>query len=80
MSLPFDFYLPIENICIEFNGLQHYKPIEYFGGEKEFEKRKINDKIKQDYCVENSIELITIKYNDDVEVKMKRLKSLRQSW
>src|SRR6266403_1366101 len=31
--LMFDFYLPDYNICIEFNGLQHYKPIKIFGGE-----------------------------------------------
>ena len=80
LSLPFDFYIPDANICIEFNGLQHYKPIEYFGGKKEFEKRKINDKIKQDYCIENSIELIKIKYNDDVEVKIQKLCIPRQSW
>lgn len=34
--LPFDFYLPEHNICIEFNGTQHYKMSTYFG-QKSFE-------------------------------------------
>ena len=34
MSL--DFYLPKYNMAIECQGEQHYKPIEYFGGEKEY--------------------------------------------
>jgi len=32
LPLPFDFYLPNENICIEYDGIQHFKPIDYFGG------------------------------------------------
>lgn len=64
--LPFDFYLPDLNICIEYNGLQHYKPIEYFGGVKGFKERQINDKIKKGYCQENNTPLIIIKYNENV--------------
>jgi len=28
----FWFYLPELNICIEFDGIQHFKPVEWFGG------------------------------------------------
>ena len=31
--LPFDFYLPEFNMCIEFQGRQHYEAVDYFGGE-----------------------------------------------
>ena len=34
--LTFDFYLPRFNLLIEFQGKQHEKPIEYFGGEEQF--------------------------------------------
>ena len=61
-----------------------YIPIEFTKNFKDlqqtFDKLKINDKIKQDYCIENSIELIKIKYNDDVEVKIQKLCIPRQSW
>jgi predicted nucleic acid-binding Zn-ribbon protein len=37
-KLKFDFYLVDENICIEFDGIQHFKPIRFFGGKKSFDK------------------------------------------
>lgn len=71
LCLPFDFYLPKYNVCIEYNGLQHYKAIKYFGGDDGLEKRQKNDKIKMRYCKENNISLIIIKYNDNVINKLK---------
>lgn len=70
LKLPFDFYLPDFNICIEFNGIQHYKVVEHFGGVQGFNSRKINDKIKREYCLLNNIPLIIIKYNDNVGDKL----------
>ena len=62
-SLPFDFYIPSLRICIEFDGKQHYEPMSFFGGVESFNKLKTNDKIKNDYCEENYINLIRIKYD-----------------
>lgn len=70
IELPFDFYLPDYNICIEYNGIQHYKPIEYFGGLEAFNYQIIRDEIKNEYCLENNIHLIIIKYNESVEDKL----------
>ena len=64
-ELPFDFYIPSMRICIEFDGRQHYEPIGYFGGVSTFEKLKVNDKIKNDYCEDNYINLIRIKYDQE---------------
>lgn len=60
--LPFDFYLPDFNSCIEFDGEQHYKPVEYFGGEESFKNTVIRDNIKTEYCKNNNIKLIRIPY------------------
>ena len=69
-TLPFDFYLPYYNTCIEYDGVQHFKPINYFGGEKEFELRKINDDIKTKYCENNKINLIRLPYTlSNTEIK-----------
>lgn len=52
--LPFDFYLPDHNVCIEYDGQQHYFPVS-FGGQSQddakecFERNKIKDGIKNDY-------------------------------
>jgi len=64
-SLPFDFAVHLNNniVLIEFQGLQHYEPINLYGGKDNFEKQKINDSIKRNYCYENNITLIEVKYN-----------------
>jgi hypothetical protein len=72
--LPFDFYLPDYNTCIEFNGIQHYKAIEYFGGEKRFKEQNKTDIIKKEYCKNNKIKLIIIKYNEKIDKITKILK------
>jgi hypothetical protein len=58
--LPFDFYLPDYNICIEYDGEQHFKIKENWGGKDGFIKIKNNDKIKDSYCDKNNIKLIRI--------------------
>lgn len=73
MELPFDFYLPEHNVCIEYDGRQHFEAIDYFGGEKALELTKINDGIKSDYCSNNNIELIRIAYNQDLLKIMNKL-------
>lgn len=69
-ALPFDFYLPEYNICIEYNGIQHYKPIEYFGGYERYNSQLVRDKIKNEYCLKNNIHLIIIKYDESVDDKL----------
>ena len=53
--LPFDFYLPQKNICIEFQGEQHYKERSLYYSEDIV----IRDNIKKEYCKKNDIKLIT---------------------
>ena len=68
-TLPFDFYITDYNICIEYDGVQHYKVIDYFGGLDGFIDTKIRDTIKDKYCEDNNITLIRIPYwnFDDIE-------------
>lgn len=62
LPLPFDFYIPKHNVCIEYDGEQHYHIIEYFGGYEGFVTRVIRDTIKNIYCENNNIKLIRISY------------------
>lgn len=61
--LPFDFYLPNYNCCIEVDGRQHYELIRFSKKEnviESFEKRKKNDNLKNIYCKNNNIKLLRI--------------------
>lgn len=57
-----DFYLPDQNLIIEYNGIQHYIPIEHFGGALKYNDQKSRDKILEKYCQDNNINLIIIPY------------------
>jgi len=61
-ALPFDFYLPDYNLCIEYHGEQHYKSNNYFGGDAGLKYRKNNDNIKEEYCKNKNINLLIIPY------------------
>lgn len=63
-QLRYDFYLPDYNRLIEFDGLQHSKINEYFGGRLAFEKRQKLDQIKNEYAKIHQIELIRIPYEE----------------
>ena len=63
------------NTCIEFNGKQHYESVPYWGGEEGLKLRLKLDKIKKDFCSKHKINLLIIKYNDDIEDKLNLLRN-----
>ena len=69
-TLPFDFYIPTKNAAIEYDGEQHYKPIDWFGGEKRLNYVNKHDRIKTEYCNNNNIQLLRIAYNDNIPNKL----------
>lgn len=62
-----DFYIPNTNTFIEYNGAQHYIPVQYFGGEIKFKKQQERDSYIKKYCSENKINLIEIPYTKTEE-------------
>ena len=72
-KLRFDFYLPDYNLCIEYNGKQHYETVNFDGDYSEngirqakenLKEQIIKDNIKRDFCKQNNIKLLTITYHD----------------
>lgn len=61
-KLSYDFYISKYNILIEFQGRQHKKAIEYFGGEEQLKVQKEHDMRKRIYAKEHNIELLEIWY------------------
>ncbi len=68
-KLRFDFYLPSYKTAIEFDGIQHFISVKHFGGKEGFEKRKVFDSHKNDYCIENGVLLLRIHYKDMGEIE-----------
>ncbi len=61
-KLRYDFYLPELNILIEFHGGQHFRPIEYFGGEKRFKNDQKQDIFKKELAKLARIPIIYFTY------------------
>ena len=75
-TLPFDFYLPYYNLCIEFDGEGHFKPIKRSKemtdeqAEEKLNYVQRHDEIKTNYCKNNGINLLRICYDENVEEKL----------
>lgn len=71
-NLRFDFYLPKQNLCIEYHGDQHYNPSNHIGGQNGYDYLVKNDKIKKDFCNKNGISYIELnKYSKiDMEIDL----------
>ena len=54
-------------ILIEFQGKQHYEPIEYFGGQEQFKKQTHHDNLKRQYCKKYNYKLLEIPYTASIE-------------
>lgn len=59
----FDFTLN-DGIVIEYDGVQHFKAVESWGGEIRLNAQKEVDKFKDDYCLRNNLKMIRIAYWD----------------
>jgi hypothetical protein len=70
-----DIYFPQLNIGIEYQGLQHYEPVDFFGGAEAFEKNKERDERKRKLCLENNCHLIYVNANYDFEIIIENIKS-----
>ena len=67
--LRFDFYIPSLNMCIEYQGQQHYYPVKFPKDTEEsskvnYESIVRNDNIKNEYCKNNNIQLLIIPYTE----------------
>ena len=68
-NLSYDFFLPKQNLLIEFQGRGHYEPVwfhnrEGLTAEEQFVKQQEHDKRKREYAVNNGYELLEISYRE----------------
>lgn len=63
-NLECDFFIPKLNLIIEFDGYQHYYPIDYFKGLKSFKNTIKCDWIKNRYALKNRINILRIPFKE----------------
>ena len=72
--LSYDFYIPSKNILIEFQGEQHYRPVDFNNegmeqAEKNFEIQQEHDRRKREYAKQNNIDLLEITYLEENKIE-----------
>lgn len=75
ITLRFDFFIPKINTVIEYQGIQHFEPIDFFGGEIEFQGYLKRDAIKKEYCLKHNINYCTISYKENIEEALNKILS-----
>lgn len=61
-----DVYVEELGLAFEYQGIQHFKPVDHFGGEGEFERRLKLDQRKKDLCQGHKVILVEWLYNEPV--------------
>lgn len=72
-----DVFLPDRRIALEYQGAQHYEPVEMFGGAEALKRTIERDALKKRLCEENQVDLIYIKHSDPLTLASLRNKMRR---
>jgi Protein of unknown function (DUF2726). len=66
-------------LIIEYDGEQHFKSVDYFGGEEAFQATQYRDSVKDEYCKVNNIPFVRFSYTKNkMEIKSELLEKLKE--
>jgi len=71
-TLPFDFYIPSRNLCIEYDGPHHFLVCSWrnWSSTSNLRQTKKRDKLKTQYCKTRNIKLIRITYQEYSQIEL----------
>jgi len=70
-----DIFLPELSLAIEYMGEQHYRPVEYFGGNEGFEATRARDERKAGICKQLGVDLVYVRFDDDIDKRVEQITS-----
>ena len=65
-GLELDIYVPDEEIAFEYQGIQHFQPVEHWGGMAQLKKQQEHDAKKKRICEQLGVRLICINYDEEL--------------
>jgi len=74
-----DIFLPELSLAIEYMGEQHYRPVEYFGGNEGFEATTARDQRKAEICKKVGVNLVYVRFDDDIKKRIEQITSAYNS-
>lgn len=69
-GLELDIYISEVEVGIEYQGIQHYEVVDHWGGEEGLWARQERDQKKKDLCDKHGVELVCIRYNQELNKKL----------
>ncbi len=70
-----DVYVPKAGVAVEYMGQQHFEPLKVFGGAIAYEQVCARDARKAEQCRKNGIELIRVRFDEDVGLRARYIAS-----
>ena len=72
----FDIYFPDWNIAVEYHGLQHFQPVDFFGGETAFEKNIERDKKKLNLALRHGVKLFVVTEKNNTSELVQQIRKI----
>lgn len=69
-QMSYDVFISGLNVAIEYQGKQHFEPIDFFGGKESFADLQVRDKLKAKLSAENGIKLVYINYWEEITTNL----------
>lgn len=69
-QMSYDVYISELKVAIEYQGKQHFEPVEFFGGQDAFERTKERDRQKKQLSEENGVKLIYVNYWENITPRL----------
>lgn len=68
--MSYDVYICRLNVAIEYQGKQHFEPVDIFGGQASFEEQKARDERKKEINFQEGVHLVYINYWEDISTDL----------
>lgn len=68
-----DIFIPDYNLAVEYMGIQHYEPIEFFGGAAGLRATRERDARKQSICEKAGVSLEYVRHDEDVKTRVQEI-------
>lgn len=65
-GLELDIFLVEPGVGIEYQGVQHYEPVEHWGGEEALQERQERDERTRELCEEHGVELVEVRHDEEL--------------
>lgn len=77
-QMSYDAFVSGLNIAFEYQGKQHFEPIDFFGGEESYKRQHERDLLKMELSKKNKVKLIYVNYDEDISINLIKEKLMEQ--